>query len=189
MADPVLFSDGAGFRRWLETHHASATELLVRLPMKGSSLRGMGYAAALDEALAFGWIDGVRKGLDSDSYSIRFTPRKRGSIWSNVNVRHVERLKKEGKMAPAGIAAFEARKPARTGIYSFERARASLSPDQRRLFEAKKTAWAFFLEQAPSYQRTATHWVVSAKKAETSARRLDQLIASSAAKRRLPQFS
>ena len=150
----------------------------------------MTWTESVREALCYGWIDGVRRSLGDDSYTIRFTPRKPGSNWSSRNVRHVEELTREGRMAPAGLAAFEARRPDRTGVYSFERRQpARLEPAQERQFRTNKAAWKFFESQPPSYRKTAVHWVVSAKREETRSRRLAQLIEDSAAGRRLAQLT
>lgn len=145
----------------------------------------MTYAQALDEALCFGWIDGVRRKVDDNSFSIRFTPRKPGSIWSLINVGHAERLLAAGSMKPAGIKAFEARTAAKTGIYSFEQKKHEFEPAQEKLFRANKQAWKFWESQPPGYKRVSTHWVTSAKQEETRARRLAQLIADSSAGQRL----
>ena len=148
---------------------------------KASGKVAMTYAEAVDEALCFGWIDGVVNKVDDELYMHRWTPRKAGSIWSLVNVRHVERLTAAGRMAPAGIAAFEARSPAKTGVYSFEQqAPVEFSAAQLRTFKANKAAWAFWSRQSPGYQRLSTFFVTSAKRAETQQRRLALLIADSA---------
>jgi uncharacterized protein YdeI (YjbR/CyaY-like superfamily) len=139
----------------------------------------------VDEALCFGWIDGVRYRIDKTSYRIRFTPRKPKSVWSNVNVRRVAALKKLGRMAAAGLAAFAKADPKRSGIYAYERSHPTLGAAHERKFRANKKAWTFFKAQAPWYQRTVTYWVVSAKREETQLRRLTTLIAVSEAERRL----
>lgn len=182
---PRSFRSAAAFRVWLARHHASATELVVRLYRKEFAARGMTYAEALDEALCFGWIDGVRRSLDEVSFTIRFSPRKARSIWSNVNARHVERLTREGRMAASGLAAWEARDAARVGVYSFERAAAAFPPPLLRRFRLAHAAWAFFEAQPPGYRRTVTHWVVSAKREETRLQRLTTLIDRSAKGERL----
>jgi len=188
-AAPRAFRSPAAFRAWLATHHATSPELVVRLFKVASAHRGIVYPQALDEALCFGWIDGVRRSHDAESYTIRFTPRTPRSIWSRVNVAHVERLIAAGRMAPPGLAAYAARDEERTAIYSFERDAAALSPAYARAFRAKPRAWAFFQGEAPWYRRTCTHWVMSAKREETRAKRLAQLIACSAAARRIPQMA
>ena len=176
---PKFFSSPEQFRRWLERNHDRAVELLVGFHKKASGKKSVTYAEALDEALCFGWIDGVRKNLDETSYTIRFTPRKPRSIWSNVNVRHVERLLKEGRMEPPGLAAYERRDAKRTGIYSFENRPRELSPEYEKIFRQNKAAWKFFQEQPPGYKRLMIFRTMSAKKEETRLRRLKQLIESS----------
>lgn len=180
------FRSQVAFRSWLERHHAKKDELVVRLFKTHASDQGLGYAEALDEALCFGWIDGVRRSLDAVSYTIRFTPRRKRSIWSLVNVRHVERLTKAGRMAKAGLAAFEAREASRTGIYSFEQRPTELAPEYRKKFEAERKAWKDFRSRAPGYQRTSTFWVMSAKREDTRRKRLRILIDCSARGERIP---
>lgn len=173
---PKFFTVAERFRQWLERNHDSATELLVGFHKKSSGKKSITYAEALDEALCFGWIDGVRKNLNETSYTIRFTPRKSKSIWSNVNVKHVERLQKEKRMHPAGLAVYERRDPERTGIYSFENAPRELSAEYEKKFRQNKAAWKFFQEQPPSYKRLLIFRTMSAKREETRLRRLEQLI-------------
>lgn len=183
---PVHFVSAVDFRRWLEENHAVETELLVGFYHKSSGKGGLSYSAALDEALCFGWIDGVRRNTGADRYAIRFTPRKAGSIWSLVNVRHVERLTVADKMHAAGLKAFAAQKAHKTGIYSFEQKRPSKLPsDYEKKFRANKEAWTFFTAQAPWYRRTAIHKVISPKQEVTRLRWLKLLIADSARGRRL----
>jgi uncharacterized protein YdeI (YjbR/CyaY-like superfamily) len=177
---PRFFISPAQFHQWLAKNHDRSTELLVGFQKKTSGKKSITYPEALDEALCFGWIDGVRKSLDDTSYTIRFTPRKSRSIWSLVNVRHVERLKKEDRMEPAGLRAFTLREAKRTGIYSFESAPRELSPEFQDKFRTNKKAWAFFENQPPYFRKTAAFWVMSARKEETRLRRLKQLVASSA---------
>jgi uncharacterized protein YdeI (YjbR/CyaY-like superfamily) len=176
---PKFFSSPEKFRAWLERNHDGATELLIGFHKKSSGKKSVTYAEALDEALCFGWIDGVRKNLNETSYTIRFTPRKPKSIWSNVNVKHVERLQKEGRMHRAGLEAYERRAPERTGIYSFENAPRELPPEYEKTFRQNKAAWKFFQEQPPGYKRLMVYRTVSGKKEETRLRRLKQLIESS----------
>jgi uncharacterized protein YdeI (YjbR/CyaY-like superfamily) len=183
---PNFFPSAAAFRAWLEKHHASTPELIVGFYKKSSGRAGLTYPEAIDEALCFGWIDGIVRKLDDERYSHRFTPRKTGSIWSNVNVRHVARLTAAGRMHAAGLAAFAARSAAKTGIYSFEaKVAATLPPAFEKKLRANQKAWAFFNAQAPWYQRKVTWWVVKAKQEETRARRLAKLIAGSAAGRQV----
>jgi uncharacterized protein YdeI (YjbR/CyaY-like superfamily) len=181
----LFFPSPREFRRWLEENHDRVQELEVGFYKKDSGKPSITYLEALDEALCFGWIDGVRRRLTEDSYSNRFTPRKPKSNWSLVNVKKVEELIKQGRMAPPGLKAFEARDPEKTGVYSFERETAALDPALEQEFRAHEKAWELFQAQPPGYRRTAIWWVVSAKKDETRAKRLGQLIEDSAAGRRL----
>jgi uncharacterized protein YdeI (YjbR/CyaY-like superfamily) len=176
---PKFFSSPEQFREWLAKNHDSASELLVGFHKKDAGKKSITYPQALDEALCFGWIDGVRRSLDDTSYTIRFTPRKPRSIWSNVNVRHVERLTKEGRMAEPGMKAYALRDPERTGIYAFENRPREFSPEFEKKFRANKRAWEFFQSEPPSIRRVCIFWVMSAKKEETRLRRLEQLIDSS----------
>lgn len=183
---PRFFAQPSEFRAWLEANHESSSELLVGFYKRDSGKPSMTWPESVDEALCFGWIDGVRRSLGADSYTIRFTPRKPSSIWSAVNVAKVAALVKARKMRPAGERAFAARKPEKTGVYSFERAQAAqLTAAEEAQLQAHRKAAAFFAGQAPWYRRTAIHWVVSAKRAETRERRLKQLIMDSAAGRRI----
>ena len=186
--DPRFFETAEEFRTWLEEHHAAEEEILVGFHKKHTGRASMTWTESVREALCFGWIDGIRRSLGEESYTIRFTPRKPSSIWSVRNVRHVEELIDEGRMTPAGLAAFEARKPERTGIYSFERRNARLDREQEERFRADTEAWAFFRSQPPYYRQTAIHWVVSAKRTETQGRRLAKLIEDSRGGRRLAQL-
>ena len=183
--NPRFFKSQADFRKWLEKNHAKETELLVGFYKKDSGKPSITYPEALDEALCFGWIDGVRRSLGDEGYTIRFTPRKPKSIWSNVNVRHVERLKKEGRMAPAGLKAYELKDPKRTGIYSFENRPRELAPTYEKKFRANKKAWEFFEKQPAGYKRLMIYRVMEAKQEETKQRRLAQLIEASARSERL----
>jgi uncharacterized protein YdeI (YjbR/CyaY-like superfamily) len=185
----VHFKSPRDFRDWLAQNYATARELLVGFYKRSSRKKGATYAQALDEALCYGWIDGVRRSIDADSYMIRFAPRKPKSIWSLVNVRHVERLQKAGKMAEPGLKAFALREPQRTGIYSFEQKRPGLSAKFKKLFRANGPAWEFFAKQAPWYQRTAGYWVSSAKREQTQLRRLAKLMEDSANGRRIDQLT
>lgn len=182
---PAFFPTPGDFRRWLEKNHAKAAELSVGFYKRGSGRPSITWPEAVDEALCFGWIDGVRHRIDESSYRIRFTPRKAKSIWSNVNVKRVAALKKLGRMAPAGLAAFAKADPKKSGIYAYERSNATLGAAYEKSFKANKKAWTFFKAQAPWYQRILTYWVVSAKREETRQRRLAALIANSEAGRRM----
>ena len=189
MTAPRFFSTPAHFGRWLESHHASETELWVGLYKKHAADRGMTYIQAVDEALCWGWIDGQVRRVDEDRLMQRFTPRKAKSTWSLVNVAKVKALMKTGRMQAPGLATFKARDPKRTGIYSFEQPLAELSAAQLRQFKRTPGAWRWFTAQAPSYRRVATHWVVRAKQEATRVRRLENLIAHCAEGKKLRQFT
>ena len=179
---PAFYATAEEWRAWLEAHPAEAREHWVGFHKRGTGRPSITWPESVDQALCFGWIDGVRKRVDEHSYTIRFTPRKRTSAWSRVNVARVAELTQQGLMHPAGIAAFEARTAEST--YSYEqRDAAAFDPDRERRFRAAEAAWIWFSAQAPWYRRTATHWVMSAKREETRDRRLAQLIEDSAAGR------
>ena len=180
----TFFPAAADFRRWLEENHARAAELWVGFHKRGSGRPSITWPESVDEALCFGWIDGVRYSIDTASYRIRFTPRKPKSVWSHVNVKRVAVLKKQGRMAAAGLAAFAKADPKRSGVYSFERKTARLGPRYEKQIKADRKAWEFYRSQAPYYQRLAAHWVTSAKQEETRQRRLATLIAKCAAGQR-----
>ena len=182
----VHFATAADFRRWLQKNHATVTELQAGFYKRASGRAGMSYKEAVDELLCFGWIDGVVHKIDADSFTHRVTPRKAGSIWSNINVAHVARLTAAGMMHAAGLAAFAARSAAKTGIYSFEqKGDAKLPPAYERKFRAHAKAWTFFTTQAPWYRRLIIHKIVGAKQEATRLRWLDRAIADSAAHRRV----
>lgn len=183
------FRTQADFRKWLEAHHASETELMIRLFKVHARKRGIGYREALDESLCYGWIDGVRRGLDADSFTQRFTPRKRKSNWSAVNIKRVRELIAEGRMRPPGMAAFDARDKTAVAPYSFENRNAKLDAALEKTFRANKGAWEYFRAQAPWYQRTTIHMVMSAKREETRAKRLALLIDCSARGKPIPQLT
>jgi uncharacterized protein YdeI (YjbR/CyaY-like superfamily) len=187
---PKYFRTPAAFRAWLEAHHDSELELLVGFYKRGSDKPSMSWPESVDEALCFGWIDGVRRSLGADAYTIRFTRRKPTGIWSLINVANVARLTELGKMRPAGVRAFAARTEKKTGVYAFERSEAAqLTAAEERALRKDRKAAAFFDAQAPWYQRNTLHWVVSAKRPETRARRLAELIADSAAGKRIARLS
>ncbi len=186
---PRHFRTPVAFGAWLEKNHATASELLVGFYRKETGKGGMTYGEALDEALCWGWIDGVRRKVDADSYSIRFSPRKPRSKWSEVNLAHYARLEAEGRIRPPGAEAFARFDPEKHTPYSFEARETELSPELARAFRAHRAAWDFFQAQPPGYRRTATWWVMSAKREETRRRRLDELIEVSADEIRLPQVS
>jgi len=185
---PAFFASAGVFRAWLAKNHSNNTELLVGFYKKASG-RGITYPQALDAALAFGWIDGVRKRLDAESYTIRFTPRKPGSIWSVVNIRRVEELISLGAMQPPGLRAFHERDEQKTRKYSYEREQAVLDPALAATLRANRKAAAFFDAQPPGYRRVATFWIMSAKKEETRKRRLAQVIERSAAGKRIDMLN
>ena len=176
------FSSAIEFRQWLEQHHAAAIELQVGFHRKGSGMAGLTYKEAIDEALCFGWIDGVVRKIDVNRFTHRFTPRRPTSVWSNLNLTHVDRLTKAGKMRPAGIRAFAARKKGKIGIYSFEQKEPQpLPPSYLKKLKANPKAWAFFRAQAPWYQRKIIHSIVGAKKETTRVRRLERAVTNFAA--------
>lgn len=184
-----FFRTAAELRRWLAANHAKATELWVGFYRKDSGKGGITYFEALDEALCYGWIDGIRKKLDDERFTQRFTPRTARSAWSVVNIDRVRKLTEGRRMAPPGAAVFAARDPARSGIYSFERESAEFPPELKKRFRGDRDAWEFFTSQPPYYRKMATWWVVSARKAETRDRRLAQLMEDSARGRRLAQLT
>jgi uncharacterized protein YdeI (YjbR/CyaY-like superfamily) len=186
----AFFATPAEFRAWLEEHHETATELLVGYHRKATGKPSMSWEESVEQALCFGWIDGIRRSLGDEAYTIRFTPRKPRSTWSAVNVAKVEELKRRGLMRPAGLRAYELRTEERTGIYSYERLEAAaFSPEQEARFRANEAAWEWFQSRPPSYRRPATHWVVSAKREDTRRRRLETLIACSAEGRKVPPLA
>ncbi len=167
--EPTFFATPEEFCAWFATNAATATELLVGFHKKGSGLPSITWPEAVDEALCVGWIDGVRRGHDGTSYTIRFTPRKSRSIWSVVNITRVAALTAEGRMQAAGLAAFEARSAARSAVYAYEQPEdATLTPQEEAAFRAEPGAWDFFMSQRPSYRRPALWWIVSAKRPDTA---------------------
>ena len=184
-----FFRTSADLRRWLEKNHDKARELWIGFYRKDSGKGGITYAQALDEALSYGWIDGIRKKIDDVSFTNRFTPRKKNSIWSNVNIRHIARLTREGRMMPPGLAAYNAKDERRAGVYSFEREKAELEPAMKTRFRKNPKAWKFFDSQPPYYRKLAAWYVISAKRDETRKKRLSDLIACSAKQTRLPPFT
>lgn len=186
----VFFATPAAFEAWLEEHHTTVKELWVGYYKKGSGQPSLTWPESVDEALCFGWIDGLRKSIDEQRYRIRFTPRKPDSTWSAVNVARVEVLTAEGRMRPAGLRAFAARRPERTAIYAYEqRDTATLDAEAEAQFRANAPAWSFFSTRPPSYRQAAIRWVISAKKAETRQRRLETLIADSVAGRTVKELT
>ncbi|QXV67324.1 YdeI/OmpD-associated family protein [Mucilaginibacter sp. 21P] len=183
---PVFFETPTKFREWLEQHAHTEKELLVGFYKTGSGLPSITWPQSVDEALCFGWIDGVRRSIDDESYSIRFTPRKPGSIWSAVNIKKIKELTERGLMKPAGVAAFENRREDRSAVYAFENEEKKLLPAYEKLFKANKAAWKFFDAQAPWYRKVALHRVMSAKQEKTQMSRLEKLIMYSEKGERMP---
>ena len=184
-----FFKTPSDFRKWLAAHHASETELWVGFYKKDSGKSSITWPQSVDEALCFGWIDGIRKNIDEVSYKIRFTPRKQRSTWSAVNIKRVPELIEQGLMEEAGLKAFAARQENRSGIYSYEQRSPELPAQYAKKLKKNAAAWKFFQAQPPSYRKAVNWWVVSAKQEETRLKRLDKLIDDSAAGRRIPQFT
>jgi uncharacterized protein YdeI (YjbR/CyaY-like superfamily) len=181
-----FFASPEEWRAWLEEHHDREPEVLVGYWKRGTGRPSLTWAESVDEALCFGWIDGVRRRVDDERYCIRFTPRRPRSRWSEVNVARVAELERGGRMRPAGRAAFAAR--TEEGTYSYERQQreAALDPERERRLRADEAAWAYFSAQPPSYRRAVIHWVTSARREETRDRRLAQLVECSAQGRPVP---
>jgi uncharacterized protein YdeI (YjbR/CyaY-like superfamily) len=187
VAEPTFFETEADFRAWLEANHESAPELLVGFWKKATAKRSIDWAQARDQALCFGWIDGHRRSLGDEAHTIRFTPRRKGSIWSRVNVERFEALKTAGLMTPAGERAYEENKH-KSGLYAYENEQKELADEEERLFRENAAAWSDWEKRPASYRRSALHWITTAKRPETRAKRLAELIAVSAQGRRLPQY-
>ncbi len=185
---PTFFATPAKWRAWLVKHHATAGELWVGFHKKGSGTPSITWPESVDEALCFGWIDGLRRSLDADRYVIRFTPRRSTSTWSAVNIRRVAELEASGRMRRAGRDAFAARRENRTGIYAYERRPLDLPAEFAAPLRANRAAWAYWQGATPSYRKSVAWWIVSAKQAATRQRRLAQLIADSAAGRPVPPY-
>lgn len=182
----TFFATPARFRTWLNRNHDKATELYVGFYRKDSGKGGITYAEALDEALCFGWIDGVRRKIDDERYTNRFSPRKPRSYWSDVNIAKAKTLQAAGRMMPPGLAAFERRDEARAARYSFEAKNADFDAPSLKTFRSNRKAWGYFSARAPGYRRLMTFWVMSAKQQATRDRRLATLIAWSAKERPVP---
>lgn len=181
----TFFATPQEFRKWLEKHHTSEKELLVGFYKVGTKKPSMTWSESVDQALCFGWIDGVRKSIDEHSYSIRFTPRKPTSIWSAINIKKVEELTKARLMTLEGQKAFDLRKEEKSAIYSHEKEPATLDPDYEKQFKANKKAWEFFNNQAPSYRKVMLHWIMSAKQEKTRLSRLEKTIRESEQQKRI----
>ena len=180
-----FFRTATDFHEWLEKHHGTSTELWVGFYRKDSGKLSITWPESVDEALCFGWIDGIRKRLDEISYKIRFTPRRRASIWSAINIKRAQELTKEKRMRPAGLKAFAARIENKSGIYAYEQRSAELEEPYRTRLKKNKAAWDFFQAQSPSYRKMISWWIVSAKKEETRTKRLARLIKESVKRKRL----
>ncbi len=178
---PTFFTKQSEFRKWLEKNHKNKTELLVGFYKVDSGNQSMTWSQSVDDALCFGWIDGVRKSIDKDSYQIRFTQRRTTSIWSAINIQKIETLTKQGLMRPAGLASFENRKENTSKIYSYENEEVKFSSELEKQFKPNKKAWDYFQCLALSYRKHSTYWVMSAKKETTKLKRLNELIADSQA--------
>ena len=178
---PIFFAKQTDFRKWLEKNHKKETELLVGFHKVDSGSPSMTWSQSVDEALCFGWIDGVRKSIDKDRYQIRFTKRKSTSTWSAINIKKIEALVQQGLMQPAGLESFKNRSEKKSKIYTYENEEVKLSPSFEKKFKANKVAWKYFQSLAPSYRKSSTSWVMSAKQDATRLKRLDALIADSEA--------
>jgi uncharacterized protein YdeI (YjbR/CyaY-like superfamily) len=178
---PKFFTTQTAFRKWLQKNHDSATELVVGFYKVHTGRPSITWSQSVDEALCFGWIDGVRTSIDQDSYQIRFTPRKPNSIWSAVNIKKVQELTRLGLMQPAGLASFNSRNQQKTKLYAHENEEVTLPPQFLKQFKTNKAAWKYFQELAPGYRKSSANWVMSAKQEATRLKRLEQLITASAA--------
>lgn len=186
---PTFFATPLLFRKWLEKNYDKQTELIVGFYKVNSGKPSMNWSQSVDQALCFGWIDGIRKSIDNDSYLIRFTPRKPTSIWSAVNIKKVEELLEQGLMMPAGIASYNLRKDHKSKIYSYEIGEVKLSAEFEKTFKANKKAWTFFHSLPLSYRKPAINWVMSAKQPSTKIKRLHQLILDSESSRKIKSLS
>lgn len=181
----TFFSTQQAFRNWLKKNHKKEAELFVGFYKVGSGKPSITWSQSVDQALCFGWIDGVRKSIDSESYCIRFTPRRPNSIWSDINIKKVEELSKTGLMMPAGQKAFDLRTENNSRVYSHEKEATVLDAKFLRQFKKNKKAWEFFSTQAPSYKKVITHWIMSAKQEKTRISRLEKTILVSEQQKRL----
>ena len=182
---PTFFATPAEFRKWLKKHHKKETELLVGFYKVNSGKPSMTWSESVDQALCFGWIDGVRKSMGEESYTIRFTPRKSTSIWSAINIKKIEELRKAGLMMPEGEKAFGLRTESKSKVYSHEKESVTLDPVYEKQFKKNNTAWNFFTDQAPSYKKVITHWIMNAKQETTRQSRLEKAIKESEQQKRL----
>lgn len=187
--EPLYFETAIEFRKWLLENHSKETQLLVGFYKINSNKPSITWSESVDQAICFGWIDGVRRSIDEERYCIRFTPRKPGSIWSAINIKKVEELSAKRLMHPTGIEAYKKRKEDKSRVYSYEKDPVSLSPEFEKKFRANKKAWKFFNSMPPSYQRTAIHGIMTVKREETKLKRLEELINDSAAERKIKRLS
>lgn len=185
---PTFFSDQLKFREWLKKHHTDKTELLVGFYKVTSGKKSMTWPQSVDEALCYGWIDGIRKSIDEESYTIRFTPRRPTSIWSTVNIKKMKELSEKGLMQTAGLEAFKHRKENKSAIYSYENKAMLLDKAFEKQFKANKKAWDFFQSKAPSYKKVVINWLMNAKQESTKLKRLEKAISASEAGNKLKQF-
>jgi len=183
--EPVFFPGQKEFRKWLEKNHSSVKELIAGYYKRETGKPSMTWSESVDQALCYGWIDGIRRSIDHESFSIRFTPRRPGSNWSRVNIRKVEELQKAGLMTQAGLELFNNRKDKAGDRYSYENFPANLAPEMEELFRKNKEAWTFFEKQPPSYRKVRIYWINSAKQDETKLNRLKKLIDACQQGRRL----
>ena len=183
--NPTFFSTQSAFRKWLIKHHKNKKELLVGFYKVDSGKASMTWSQSVDEALCFGWIDGIRKSINKESYTIRFTPRKPRSIWSAINIKKVEELDKAGLMTTEGEKAFAFRTESKSNIYSHEKEPVALATAYEKQFKKNKLAWSFFINQAPSYKKLMIHWIMSAKQEKTQLSRLEKTIKASEEERRM----
>jgi uncharacterized protein YdeI (YjbR/CyaY-like superfamily) len=177
--NPVYFTDQNEFRNWLEENHSKESEIIVGYYKVGTGKPSLTWSQSVDQAICYGWIDGIRRSIDEERYCIRFTPRKLTTIWSNVNLKKVGELKKKGLMTEPGLLAFNNRKDSKSGIYSFEKEAAKLDDDSERIFKSNQIAWDFFVKQAPSYRKTKIYWIMNAKQEATRISRLNKLVLAS----------
>ncbi len=182
---PVFFADQAEFRKWLEENHKTQTEILVGFYKVNSGKQNMTWSESVDQALCFGWIDGVRRSVDETSYCIRFTPRKPSSNWSTVNIKKIESLTKKGLIHPAGLEAFNKRKPEKSGVYSYENDFERQAESYKKMLQTNRKAWDFYSKQAPSYQKMVLRWILSARQENTRLSRLEKAITESENHKRL----
>lgn len=177
--NPVYFNDQNEFRKWLEKNHNTESEIIVGYYKVGTGKPSLTWSQSVDQAICYGWIDGIRRSIDEERYCIRFTPRKLTSVWSNVNIKKVADLKKKGLMTEPGLRVYDNHKESKSAIYSFEIEAAKLDDDSERLFKSNQIAWDFFVKQAPSYKKTKIYWIMSAKQEATKISRLNKLVLAS----------